>query len=468
MPEAPVPHAHSLRTHLQVSLLTVSLLLWLAGGWWIYRESRIAADRLVDEALQESGALLLQLAQHEIAEHGVSLGALILSNEALPDARQFRYQIWTRESRSAFRSEGTPEAPLLSRQASGYGWTVLDGQRWRAFAIFSADRSLQLQIAQSADYARGILQRIALRLVGSLSLALLAAAALVWWILERSFAPLLATAAAVAGREAADVRDLQVDGTPTEVLPLVRAFNDLLRRLRQLLQQERRFTADAAHELRTPLAAVRANAEIIQRARGEAERNDAVQDLLLSVDRGSRVIDQLLWLARTDAAGEQALPFSEVDLRVLVEAQCAQQRGAAEARGASLGCQAQECRLPARADLLALLLRNLLDNAIRYAGQGAHITVRLRNAGDRAQLCVSDDGPGISPAERERVFERFYRVAGTGQTGAGLGLSIVRRIAELHRATVRLDSGPGGRGLSVLVDFPAATAAQGVPPNASS
>jgi signal transduction histidine kinase len=218
---------------------------------------------------------------------------------------------------------------------------------------------------------------------------------------------------------------------------------------------ERRFTADAAHELRTPLAAIRANAQVVVRARDAAEREVASRDLIASVDRSTRLVEQLLGLARADAA---LLPENtrEVDLAELAMEQIIEQTPRAGKLGVILSSALESVQLRCDPALLAVLLRNLVDNALCHVPRGGMVTVVVSANPEGAVLEVHDTGIGIEPGERERVFERFYRAAGQKTTGSGLGLSIVRRIAELHGATVTLLDGVGGRGLRVRVRFPAA------------
>ena len=444
----------SLRGRLLSLLLPATVGLWIVGGWLIYVESRQLGNRLSDQALHETGALLLQLAQHEIEEHGLSLGVLLLQNEAVPGENAFRYQIWTADGQPAYRSGGTPATPLRALRVEGYSNATLDGRDWRIYAVWNMAHTLQIQIAQSVDYASGMARGIALRLVLTLSLLLALAAVLIWLIVSAATRPLLATAEAVGARSPDDLRAVRDDAAPAEVQPLVRALNRLIERMRDTLQQERRFTADAAHELRTPLAAVRANAQVIRHARSEGERDEALADLLVSVDRGSRVIDQLLQLARADAQAAR-LPVDEVDLAELVESQCAAQGADALAAGATLQAFAEPCAVQGRLELLSVLLRNLIENAIRYCPAGARIAVACRATAAGAELTVDDNGPGIPEQERQRVFDRFHRLADAQRSGSGLGLSIVRRVAELHGATVELTTGASGQGTRATVRFPA-------------
>jgi signal transduction histidine kinase len=440
---------------LLASLLTLAAVLFAASALQNYIANRDTSRRLFDDSLQESAGLLLQLAQHEIAEHGQILGIALLKAETQPGPYGFKFQIWTSDMQAGYRSVELPTTPLLPFNADGFGWTEISGQQWRAYATWNTGRTLQVQIAQSQK-ERQLLDRQALiRALANVVLLSAIAAGLIHWILSRSLRPLRLTAQTVSARSENDLRAVDDRDAPAEVRPLVIALNNLLARVRNTLQLERRFTADAAHELRTPLAAIRANAQVVVRARDAAEREVASRDLIASVDRSTRLVEQLLGLARADAA---LLPENtrEVDLAELAMEQIIEQTPRAGKLGVILSSALESVQLRCDPALLAVLLRNLVDNALCHVPRGGMVTVVVSANPEGAVLEVHDTGIGIEPGERERVFERFYRAAGQKTTGSGLGLSIVRRIAELHGATVTLLDGVGGRGLRVRVRFPAA------------
>jgi signal transduction histidine kinase len=234
---------------------------------------------------------------------------------------------------------------------------------------------------------------------------------------------------------------------------LLSDLNQLLMRMRDALRTERRFTADASHELRTPLAAIRANAQVLLGARDEAEKRSSAADLLASVDRGTRLVEQLMALARADAQDDRGSRESVVALDELVREQVQEHAALAARRGVHLDAHAEPATTTGVPALLAVMLRNLIDNALRYTQAGGRVTVSSSTAGKRILVSVSDTGPGIPLAERERIFERFYRVGSNDEPGSGLGLSIVRRIADLHDATVTIADGPDHRGAVVTVSF---------------
>jgi two-component system OmpR family sensor kinase len=238
------------------------------------------------------------------------------------------------------------------------------------------------------------------------------------------------------------------------VQPIVTALNDLLTRMGQTLEHERRFTEDAAHQLRTPLAAIQTQLYTARHTQAEAPHQQALAQMQQSVERGIRLVNQLLTLARLDP--KQARPeFQSLHVDKIAETICAELAPLALQREQSLELMAEPALPPVtgNADMLAMLLSNLVDNAIHYTQHGGNIIIRLEADGTGVQLAVSDDGPGIAPDQRHRVLERFYRIAQQNQPGTGLGLAICKRVADLHHATLTLSEGLQGRGLTVRLHF---------------
>jgi signal transduction histidine kinase len=280
---------------------------------------------------------------------------------------------------------------------------------------------------------------------------------LLWWAVSRALRPLIEMEATVRKRSMFDLQPLTTDGLPTELLPLVLAFNQLLVRLDEAIQGERRFIGDAAHELRTPLAALQAQLEVAIRAATLEEKNAALAKLQLAVRRSSRLSEQLLDLARLEAGARapsrewQAL--DEITRHVAHEFEVA-----ARLEQRHIEFDLQSCRLYCDIDEVGMLIRNLLDNALRYTFAGGRVVVRCGyqdvESGRAPFVEVTDDGPGVPVTERSAIFERFHRVAGTGKArGSGIGLSLVARIAKLHGARIEVEDGIGQPGLRVRVIF---------------
>lgn len=271
----------------------------------------------------------------------------------------------------------------------------------------------------------------------------------IWFATWRGLRPLDEVAAELGKRAPERLDPVVPVAAPREVRPLLEALNALFARVDQAMEKERGFTADAAHELRTPLAAIATQAQVAARARDAAERDHALAQLTASARRASHLVEQLLTLARLDPAA--GLPVAELRLDTLAAEVCADHGAAALEKNIALELDAPvPVRLLANDAMLRILLRNLLDNAVRYTPAGGKVSVGV-TAG---MLTVSDSGPGIPPAQRADALRRLHRLAGQDIEGSGLGLSIVARIAELHGAHLELTDGIGEPGLTVQVTFP--------------
>jgi len=440
-----------------VLLLSMTVGLWVLSAVLFYFEAQAEGRKLFDRSLSESGALLLRLAEHEIDEHGPSMAAELLRAETHASASELRFQIWTQDLRARAAEALAIDRPFMALDAAGFGWAQVNGATWRVYAGWNPQHTLQVQIAEPLTRRKELSSWTYVHLTLLAGLLLPISMLLIWWILTRSIDPLRRSAIAVADRSPDDLHPVGSADAPEEVTPLLIALDRLLGRVRDALQRERRFTADAAHELRSPLAAVRVNAQVLCAARDDNERREVSANLLASVDRGSRLIDQLLMLARVDSRNSGQLPHAAVRLDELVAAECAVQQPNAAQKRISLSHSVTPVAVNGDEGLLAILIRNLIDNAIRYSPDGSSVQVSCRALEGTAELIVSDNGPGIAPEERERIFERFYRVVGNDSTGSGLGLSIVRSIAQLHGGHVRALTGPGGTGTSISVRLPERT-----------
>jgi two-component system OmpR family sensor kinase len=309
---------------------------------------------------------------------------------------------------------------------------------------------------------------MALRTIVPLLAVLPVLGLLIWLIIARGLKPLERVAVAVARRSPTQLEPLAESGLPSEVQPLVRALNGLLLRLGQTLAAQRTFIADAAHELRTPLTAVHLQAQLAERATTDSDRRKALADLKSGLERATRLSEQLLTLARAEPGVEAAeRPASVIDLLALAREVIAELALLAAQKSIDLGLsEGRQAIVRGDAEALRALLSNLIDNAVRYTPARGRVDVAVEAQGERATLSVRDNGPGIAPPERERVFDRFYRGqpaaapgdAGprTGLRGSGLGLAIVKSIADRHGAAIELGEGLDGRGLGVTVRFPAA------------
>jgi two-component system OmpR family sensor kinase len=339
------------------------------------------------------------------------------------------------------------------RPRAGYSSLQTAAGPWRAYAL--RESGLTLQVAQPVPMRERLARQAAIRTLAPFLLALPLLAGLLWLAVTRALKPLDAVTNAVRARTATSLPPLAEGSAPQEVRPLIAALNDLLARLAAALEAQRNFVADAAHELRTPLTALRLQAQLAERATDAQERASAFATLKQGLERAAHLVQQLLTLAREDpSAGERSL--SEVELGAIAADVVSRYAALAENRGIDLGLARRDPDLILRGEPEGLdtLLSNLVDNALRYTSRGGRVDVSAFRSGGDIALEVTDNGPGIAPEERERVFDRFYRRANSDEPGSGLGLAIVRSIAQRHRAHVQLDSGPGGIGLAARVHFP--------------
>ncbi|MEJ7687850.1 MAG: ATP-binding protein, partial [Variovorax sp.] len=298
---------------------------------------------------------------------------------------------------------------------------------------------------------------LALRTVGPIALAAPLLMLVVWWVVSRSLAPVARVRRQVASREADDLSPVSEDDLPEEVRPLVHELNLLFDRVRRAFAAQKHFVADAAHELRSPLTALKLQVQGLQRAPDEATRELAVARLAAGIDRTTRLVEQMLALARHEASSAAGAKPQRVDLQEVARLAISDAVAAAQARQIDIGlAQSDPGVVLGQPEALRMLLRNLLDNALKYAPEGGRVDIGIAAVARQVNLSVEDSGPGLPDAERERVLDRFYRSGEPQVPGSGLGLAIVKSIADLHGASVLLARSEALGGLKVTLRFPAA------------
>ncbi len=440
---------NSLRLRL-VLLLSLGLgVAWLAAAWFTHAESRHEIDRLFDAQLAQSAQVLLGTTRHELherIEHGDDEVSVSHEYEL-----KLAFQIWD-ENGLLMRSGAAPSTQMGS-ESDGYSETMLNGEPWRVLTRWDARHEFMIQVAEPIAGRENLARHITLKMLLPTLIALPVLALLIWLGVGAGLRPLQQLKQEVKQRAVNRLEPVAMKGVPEEVAPLAKALNDLFARLQQAFEGERRFTADAAHELRTPLAALKIQAQVALRANDEVERNTALENVLRGVDRANRLVEQLLTLARVDPE-TAAISFKQVDLQGLAASVMRDLEPVAHAKHIEMALEVSSaCNVFGDDAQLGLLLRNLIDNAIRYTPAGGRVSVALQsNGGVSVEVC--DTGPGIAEAERDQVLQRFYRIPGNGEEGSGLGLSIVRRIAELHGAQLTLSDNPSGTGLLAKVFWP--------------
>jgi two-component system OmpR family sensor kinase/two-component system sensor histidine kinase QseC len=350
----------------------------------------------------------------------------------------------------------SPPPGFPARATLGFSDIEAAGSAWRVYSVAARDRVIQ--VGQPVGVRRDLAARAALRSV----LPILALApllgALIWWTVGVSLSPLRRVVDQVQLRDVNALGPLEDSGSPREIAPLTGAINALLERLRASFAAQRSFVADAAHELRSPLTALRLQLGLLARAPNEAARGAALQALSEGTERATRLVEQLLTLARSEPGGAEAAR-ERVDLAEAARLAASDVVALAGSRGIELSLDAPT-PVPVLGDTtgLRVLARNLVDNAVRYTPRGGRVQVAVQAQAAQAVLLCDDSGPGIPAEERDRVFDRFYRRKNGDEdaatTGSGLGMAIVRAIAERHGACVTLESAPLG-GLRVRVVFAA-------------
>jgi two-component system sensor histidine kinase QseC len=445
----------SLQGRLLVLVIALVAAVWGAAALQTWFEVRHELDELLDSHLAQAAALLVVQQAGEIDDDAPPLDAPTLHRYAPKVAFQVFH-----EGRLAMRSANAPTDPMVTSAhvlENGFATVRLAGTRWRVFATTGAEHDVRVYVGEQIDSRAGILRAVLRSTLLPMAIALPLLALAVGWAVHRSLAPLRRMSSQLVQRQPQALDPLEVDGAPTEVQPMVTALNDLFLRIRTLMEGERRFTADAAHELRTPIAAIRAQAQVALGEADAAERRHALLATLEGCDRATRLVQQLLTLSRLEAGAAPVL--TPLDLAALARREVAELASQGLARGQAIELEAEAptaLLVRGESTLLSVLLRNLIDNAIRYSPHGARIRLHLARRGAEVVLTVDDSGPGLADADLQRLGERFFRVIGSDQAGSGLGWSIVRRIAAVQGAQVQVGRSAALGGLAVTVAWPAA------------
>lgn len=441
----------SIRRHLLTLLLLALSATWLASAALTYRDAHRGIDALLDAHLAQAARLLVAQAGHELEEIEFDDDA-----DAIADYRsKVAFQVRETGGKLALRSVNAPATPLAGL-APGFSEAELDTIHWRVYSAADSERGVVVHVAEDHADRERIARRVALGALIPQLMALPVLGFVIWWVVGRSFSPLRRFSDELARRSPDDLRPMATDPMPVELSGLAERLEELLLRVRDSLDSERRFTSHAAHELRTPVAALRAQAEVALATKDPAVRDSALHHCIEACDRMTRLVVQLLQLARTDETGSIAAATS-CELRAIAERVLADCAPAAMTEGTTVSLDARDGGLVMGDQaLLEAMVRNLVDNALRHGGSRGQVRVGLARANDEIRLTVEDAGPGVPPDTLERLGRRFYRAGEATGAGSGLGLSIVKRIAELHGGSVNFRTGNAGSGLLVEIEIPAA------------
>ncbi|NYF19397.1 signal transduction histidine kinase [Xanthomonas sp. JAI131] len=455
----------ALRTRLLVALAAVLLATW--GGWFLmqYLEMTARQGGEVDGMLRNVAEQILYSLPADIATAGQQR-QFALGGETTRASGKFAalgFQVWERGTgRRLMSSRPAPAHAMVPDFADGFSEATIAGAPWRVFALSDADARVQVQVGLPQAALRAELRRWFGTSLGSALLLLLCIGIAIWLVIHWSLRPVVQISQSLATRAPLDLTPLPEHGLPDEFMPLVRSFNQLMARLEQALQHERQFLDEAAHELRTPLAALLTQAQVLQHAGDRDEAREALDHLVAGIERTSRLAQQLLDAARVEGGGG-SVRAADVDLALVAGMVADEFQLFALRAGQSIEVEGGHAPVHGDIDDLGILVRNLLDNALRHGGPGTRVRLETRVEDEErapvAILTVADDGPGIAEGEHERVFERFYR-AGTGHRaqGIGMGLSLVERVVASHGGRLRCGAGLDGRGFGVEIRLPALAA----------
>jgi len=363
---------------------------------------------------------------------------------------EFIVQVSAANGKILFQSSASTTLP----HREGAGFSLFDA-RGKTYKLYSLPHGNQLiQVAQDRSARRSLARNLAFRTTLPIMVMVLLLLFLMWWVVTSSLSPVNRVQRQIATREADSLDEVDTQGLPTEVRPLVEEINLLLRRMRQAFAAQKNFVADAAHELRSPLAALKLQVEQLRRSSTERDREIATQRLGTGIDRASRLVEQLLVLARQQANPESRVNTRPVEINRLCLVAFNDVYPLACHKNIDMGLsQTDECYVLGQEEALRILLRNILDNSIKYSPKGSRIDFSVQSTARSVTLAIEDSGPGIPDGDLARIMDRFYRIPGTQTSGSGLGLSIVKVIADLHGAKVEIGTSDTLGGLSVRVNF---------------
>ncbi|MFZ2727308.1 MAG: ATP-binding protein [Methylococcaceae bacterium] len=500
---------YSLRHLLLISLLSASMLIWGIAAYISYRVTRDEVANLFDAELAQSAKVLhtfvegllhgSTLAEHwkkdatnitdedyqailalplgdnnlllysEIKQHFPNANnANKKNNEPLWEAidelwqadafghkyeRKIAFQLWSKEDGLLLRSESAPDF-ALSSSAHGFSETHIENSLWHVFSITDATGGYVIHVGQKADIRSQLTDEISIQLVAQFLIGLPFLGLVIWLIVGHALKPINHLERALAKREASYLKPLSIKTLPAEIVPMVNEINNLFNQLEQAFEHERQFTADAAHELRTPLAGLLTQAQVALRTQDEETRQQALKRIEQAVNRMTYLVQQLLTFSRIESSqdfSKQTTSLSKELVQLITELE----PDAYKKRIQLEFIEDNPVPLIVNAPLISVLMRNIIDNAIKYTPNNGMVNIKLINTGDYLQFCVEDSGPGIAPEEYENSLKRFHRCVETAHKaqGTGLGFSIVQRIAAIHEADLILGVSSLG-GLKVTVLFP--------------
>ncbi|WP_026381623.1 ATP-binding protein [Afifella pfennigii] len=450
----------SISTRLFLILVMTTGLVWLSAVVWIFLSTRAEVERVLDARLMEAGRMVSSLivSQDIKVDADQPLGAELPARPNLSYERQLSCQIWSLQGVLIGRSGGAPDQEL-AEHADGFSQTMINGESWRVYAITNADLGVRVLIGDNLTIRDGLVNDVIRGLLLPVLLILPALAGLIWLSVRRGLAPLNNIARDLEGRRASDLSPIKGVETAKEIVPVLDSLNGLFARVTRLRERERNFIAFAAHELRTPLAGLKTQAQVALASDERAIRDQALRQIMVGVDRTGRLVRQLL------------------DMSAIEAREPAERRGAVKA-GTVLSSLARELADPARKvtieiapgldaleleiepELFTLAARNLMENAVNHSPEGGVVRCHMAVEGEEQCIVIEDDGPGIAADELPKVTERFFRGRNKAPIGSGLGLAIVELALGRSGWRLRLQNRVAG-GLSAIIAYAPASRAAG-------
>ncbi|NOR42388.1 MAG: hypothetical protein GQ572_03560 [Gammaproteobacteria bacterium] len=462
----------SLRTQLLFRLIIFSVVLVGGTTWFGYKDVVHETQELFDAQLSRSARIILSLVQAQnnvssfsniqeyLDENGLAI--MYINFEEYDDEQQtddghiyetkLAFQIWDDEGNLLVKSYNAPLEPM-SKENNGYENVILDEYKWRTFSLPSKNQQYRCITAERIDVRDDLIVKISNDLF-YMSIILIPALSLILYLtIDRGLKPLQYLASQINRRSEKNLDLITTDYKYSEIVTIKNALNQLLDRLKDTLAREKRITSDAAHELRTPLAAIRLHTELAKNAKNAEQKNESLDQVIQGVDRTTHLVEQLLTLARLDP-NLLAKDFTEVDFSRLIIEECALLSPLAINKEIDMSFnETQSVFIDGNESSLRLLIRNLLTNAISYTPFGGTVAINLSANNTKLILVVEDSGPGIPEEDRERVMERFYRAENHKETGCGIGLSIVDRVVQMHQGSLLLTHADSGQGLKVIIEL---------------
>ena len=442
--------SRSLQTRLLAGVLGLVMVVWLGAAVATWFDARHELDELLDSHLAQAASLLVaqQISPDDDDDTAMD------TPTAHRYAPHVAFQVF-HAGALVVRSANAPTEPMAPLAGGFTTVQMPHGREWRVFGSFHSARDVYVLVGEETAARGEILRAILRSMLLPLAFALPLLALGGWWAVRQGLQPLRQLSQVLGLRQPQALEPVQIADLPPEMRPMVQALNGLLERIAHMRETERRFTADAAHELRTPIAAIRAQAQVALGAGTDIDqRQHALRATLEGCDRATRLVEQLLTLARLEATGTPAT--SMLDLCAVVRSTVADLVPAALQRQQTLELDADSpCPVAGDAVLAGVLVRNLVDNALRYSPPGARIEIRVATEEGQTVLQVEDSGPGMPEADMAHLGERFYRPLGQEQPGSGLGWSIVQRVAEVLGAQIQVGRSPRLGGLAVAVRWSA-------------